>query len=246
MMAEIDNQLEQSNYDTLINESNIYYTHALKWYFAKYLKDYVYVRYLLVVVIFLGISTFLIYKTSLTIQETKKYPFPIYFKDEVKFFSNIQKISHSNESINISIAKYMITNYLKKVEEFNANSVNPKELKKRLNFVKNLSSLKVFREYFKLIDMDENYNSPLLKYRYNNTRTIRVDKIAFDKGITALSSAKAYYTVYDKLDDRENIIKKSAEIKFLISIIDKDFIDSKKALTFLVTDFYSKQEEIIK
>ena len=245
MMAEVDNQTEQSNHNTSIEESNIYYTHALEWYFTKYLKNYIYVRYLLIVVIFLGISTFLIYKTSLTIQETKKYPFPVYFKDEVKFFSNLKKISHSNESINISIVKYMITNYLKKVEEFNVNSMDPDELKKRLNFIRHLSSLKVFREYFRLIDMEENYNSPLLKYRYNNTRTIKVDKITFGKGVTTPSSAKVYYTIYDNLDDKKNIIKKSAEIKFLMSIIDKDFIDSKKTLTFLITDFYNEQEEII-
>lgn len=245
-MEEVNTAIKQSNNGTLVDENQAYYIQALKWYFAKYLKDYIYVRYLIIVVIFLGIATFLIYKTSASIQEIKRYPFPVYFKDEVKFFSNLKRIGNQNENVNVSIAEYMITNYLKKMEEFNMHSLEPENLKKRLNFIRNLSSLKVFREYFRLIDIEENYNSPLLKYRYDNARTIKVDKIIFEKGTTAPFSAKAYYTLYDKLDNKESAIKKSVEIRFLMSAVDENFISSKKALNFLITDLYNKQEEISK
>ena len=237
MSSEIGASTRKLNDNTLIEEDKIYYTNALEWYFVKYLKNYIYVRYLFIVITIFAIAASLIYKTSLYDQEVKRYPFPVYFKDEINSFSNIKNISHENENIHVSIAKYMITKYLKKVEEFDFNSIRPEELKKRLNFIKNLSSLKVFQKYFQFVDIEENCNSPLLKYRYDNSKTIKIDKIIFKKDVNVPSSAVVHYTVYDKFYSKENLIKKNVEIKFLMSTIDKDFINSGKRLNFLITDF---------
>ena len=245
MTLAIDTSIKKSDDDTFIEKDKLYYASVLDWYFGKYLKDHTYVRYLFIVVIFFGIAAFLIYKTSMLNKEVERYPFPVYFKDEVNYFANIKDISSKDENINVSIAKYMVTQYLKKVEEFNLKSIKPEKLNKRLNFIKNLSSLKVFQKYFKFIDIDQNHDSPLLKYRYNNSRTIKIDKVIFEKDVSTPSSVKVYYTVYDNLNNKENAIRKNAEIKFLMSTINKDFINSGKKLNFLITDFDNKQEKIM-
>lgn len=220
---------------TTINKS--YYEGMLPWYFRKYLKNYTHVRYLFVIAIFFVVAAFLIYQTSSTVQEVKRYPFPIYFEDEVNYFAKIKSIESVDETINFSLARYVLTKYILRSEEFDSNSIDPKPLEARLNFIKSISSSKVFQEYFKFIDIEKNLDSPLLKYRYGNSRSVIIDKIEFATDVNVPYSAKVYYTVNEILNNVKNTIQKNAEIKFFMSAVNKDFVKSGKQFTFLITDF---------
>jgi type IV secretory pathway component VirB8 len=182
------------------------------------------------------ISAMLIINTANVTKESQRYQFPIYFNNDVKYFPKIQSIGNNKENINLSVAKYLIINYLKMREEFDENSLIPEKLNEKLNYVNNVSSLKVFQKYFKFINIDDNPDSPLLKYRYKNSRIITIDKVVFSKDVIVPSYAKVYYKVRSLIDKKENIENKIAEVTFFISEINKKFVDSKQDLNFLITD----------
>ncbi|MSO13983.1 VirB8/TrbF family protein [Rickettsiales endosymbiont of Trichoplax sp. H2] len=216
---------------------NDFYQRSLKWFLYKYVNINATLRLLLIVVVIFFIAAMLIINTANVTKESHRYPFPIYFNNEVKYFPKIQSIGNKNENINLSVAKYLIINYLKMREEFDENSLIPEKLNEKLNYVNNVSSLKVFQKYFKFINIDDNPDSPLLKYRYKNSRIITIDKVVFSKDVIVPSYAQVYYKVRSLIDKKENIENKIAEITFFMSEINKKFIDSKQDLNFLITDY---------
>ena len=229
----------------IIRADKLYYDNMLTWYFRKYLKNYTYVRYLCVVVIFFVLAAFLIYQTSTLDRQVKRYPFPIYFEDEVNYFAKIKSVGQFSENLNFSLARYIITKYLQKSEEFHPTSIDPKSLESRLTFIKSLSSSKVFQEYFEFVDIDKNLNSPLLKYRYGNSRTINIDKIEFAIDVDVPYSAKVYYTISENVDSKTSVIHKNVKIQFFMSIVNKDFMNSGKQFSFLITDLIPESDDKI-
>ena len=122
-----------------------YYDEALDWFFFKYVNINIYVRYTLIFTIIFVLAAFVIYKTARLNKEAVNYPFPIYFDNEVEYYPKIQSVGIKNENINLSIARYLITNYIKTRGEFDYNSLNPEKLNERLNYINNVSSLRVLR-----------------------------------------------------------------------------------------------------
>jgi type IV secretory pathway component VirB8 len=230
----------KSNSETLEDKTSSntnYYDEALDWFFFKYVNINIYVRYTLVVTIIFILAAFITYKTAKFDYQVKNYPFPIYFDNEVEYYPKIQSTGIKNENINLSIARYLIINYLKTREEFDSNSLNPEKLNERLNYINNVSSLKVFQKYFKFINIDNNPESPLLKYRYKNSRIIVINDVEFLKNVNVPSYAKVSYKVRSLIDDKETSEEKVAEINFFMSEINKRFIDSKESINFLITNY---------
>jgi len=230
----------KSNSETLEDKASSntnYYDEALDWFFFKYVNINIYVRYTLIVTIIFILAAFITYKTAEFDYQVKNYPFPIYFDNEVEYYPKIQSTGIKNENINLSIARYLIINYLKTREEFDSNSLNPEKLNERLNYINNVSSLIVFQKYFKFINIDNNPESPLLKYRYKNSRIIVISDVEFLKNVNVPSYAKVSYKVRSLIDDKETSEEKVAEINFFMSEINKRFIDSKESINFLITNY---------
>jgi type IV secretory pathway component VirB8 len=230
----------KSNSEPLDDKASLntnYYDEALDWFFFKYVNINIYVRYTLVVTVIFVLAAFVIYKTAKLNKEAENYPFPIYFDNAVEYYPKIQSTGIKNENINLSIARYLIINYLKMRGEFDYNSLNPEKLNERLNYINNVSSLIVFQKYFKFINIDNNPESPLLKYRYKNSRIIDINDVEFLKNVDVPSYAKVSYTVRSLIDDKETSEKRVAEINFFMSKINKRFIDSKKNINFLITNY---------
>ena len=230
----------KSNSEPLEDNASLntsYYNEALDWFFFKYVNINIYVRYTLIVTMIFILAAFITYKTAKFDKQAKNYPFPIYFDNSVEYYPRIQSTGIKNENINLSIARYLITNYLKMREEFDSNSLNPEKLNERLNYINNVSSLIVFQKYFKFINIDNNPESPLLKYRYKNSRIIEINDVEFLKNVKIPSYAKVSYKVRSLIDDKETSEEKVAEINFFMSEINKRFIDSKESLNFLITNY---------
>ena len=76
-----------------------------------------------------------------------------------------------------------------------------------------------------------------MKYRYKNSRIIDINDVEFLKNVDVPSYAKVSYTVRSLIDDKETSEKRVAEINFFMSKINKRFIDSKKNINFLITNY---------
>ena len=226
-----------SNKSSVVVLNKDYYDKALNWFFFKYVNINIYVRYTLIVAVILSIATLMIYKTATFNMDVRRYPFPIYFDNEVEYYPKIQSTGIKNENINLSIARYLIINYIKTREEFDSNSLDPGKLNERLNYINNISSLIVVQEYFKFINIDDNPESPLLKYRYKNSRIIEISNVEFLKKVTVPSYAKVSYRIRSLINGKEAIEEKVAEINFFMSEINKKFMDSKKSINFLITSY---------
>jgi hypothetical protein len=234
----VQNSVKENNMD---EES--YYSESLKWYLYKYVNNYIYVRYFFVFVIMFGISAFLIYQTSKVNSDQERYPIPIYFENEVDYFSNIKSIAYDGDNINIDVARYILMKFLKKSQNFDLNSVEPNNIQERLTFIKNLASLSVFQEYFKSIDIESNPETYLLKYMYSDTRYINIENIEFVNEDKVPASAMIYYTAKENLEGKMKDIKYKAHFKFFMSVVDKNFIESKKKFNFLITSFINERIE---
>jgi type IV secretory pathway component VirB8 len=235
-----DNDIK--NYDKFVitDDAKLHYKNSIDWYFTKYLTYHVYSRYLFVTFLIFVVASFLIYKTASLSISIKQYPFPIFFEDGMKYFAHINPLKVEGDNINQSFARYILKAFLKRIEDFDKQSIKPQNLENRLNFIKNLSSLKVFQEYFSVISIDENPNSPLLKYRYSNTRNIEIQKVEFNKWYVVPTFAKIYYTVYDTVDEKEQVTQKEAEFNFLMPTINKEFITLNNKFYFLITNLTIK------
>lgn len=76
-----------------------------------------------------------------------------------------------------------------------------------------------------------------MKYRYKNSRIIEINNLEFLKNVNVPSYAKVSYRVRSLIDDKETSEEKVAEIDFFMSEINKRFIDSKKSINFLITNY---------
>ena len=227
---------ENINSKNLVLDSD-FYQKSLEWFLYKYVNVNITLRLLLIIVLVFFTAAILILNTANITKESQRYPFPIYFDNEVKYYPKIQSIGKKGENINLSAAKYLIIHYLKMREEFDASTLIPEKLNEKLNYINNVSSLKAFQKYFKFIDIDNNPESPLLKYRYKNSRIIVVDDVIFPKDVIVPSYAKVNYRVYSLIDEQKSVEKKTAEITFFMSEINKKFIDLRQDLSFLITDY---------
>lgn len=220
-------------------ESGDYYKDARAWYCNKYLsisfqRSIILVITSIITFVFLGMC----YTYSLNVV-SKKYPFPIYAYDQTEYFPHIKPLSNEKEPISDSISKYLLIKYVEFRENYKFSDYVGQNKDIQIRKVQSLSSRKVMKQYVDQIDPESNPNSPMVIYKNNAIRKVKVSKIE----LVGSNQAEIYYTaaLYDSreggvTDNVENTSQWKAVIIFRLSDI-SNVLEKKQDLSFVVTDY---------
>lgn len=216
-----------------------YFKEARNWYAIKYLSAKTQHLYWLIIAIISVGSAYVAIGTSVLDQETKDYPLPLYFNNSVKYFPQIVSLSQPGDSINISIARYLVNYYINAREGYNPLKIDTENWNKHLSRIQSLSSRRVFSQYQAWIDPAINPDSPIIIYKDNTERTIHITRVVFSTDITPPDSATAFFTATETNKDSTVTSNWAADVKF--SMADTDMVlDNPSSMQFVITYYNTR------
>jgi type IV secretion system protein VirB8 len=137
------------------------------------------------------------------------------------------------ESADDAVLRFMVSNYIKKREQYNIETVDLD-----INSVRMQSTSEVYKAYEREMD-PRNPDSPITLYQRHSTRTIQVLSVQWVKG-----SASEVAVIYDATVENAEEIKTSrwiANISFSYSGLALDDNGKPKPISFLITQYRTKR-----
>lgn len=211
-----------------------YFRDTFEWYSAKHTYYFTFRAYMVILLLLVLVGTSFMYIVSQMTFVVKSYPFPIYALDETKYFPVIKPISTEKESINISVARYLVGKYVLLREEYKFAEQTGEAKVILEQKIRNLSSFKMFRNYLNYMDPDFNADSPLILYKNHTQRLIEIVRVnltgnpfkpdsaevdfkATEKGIFGESETTWKATMDFNMSDIEKIFKKQSRLSFVVT-----------------------------
>lgn len=212
-----------------------YFKDAREWYALKYLypaseRSIICIFTVVAFVALIPIATLLKLATS----STDKLPFPIYVADSATHVSVIKPLIQGTETVQESVARHLIFDYVMAREEYIYSTMTSEKLKKLLKKIKSSSAKQVLNEYTAYMNENNPY-SPLTLYKDHVNRLISNLSLSFlDKDKTS-GRAKVIFDATEqspdgkskvstweasidfKLPDIETIAKSGAPLRFVVS-----------------------------
>ncbi len=213
-----------------------YFKDALEWYSSKYIFPFTLRASMLILSSVLIIGLLISIDAAKTSFISMKLPFPIYAKDQVRFFSIIKPLAYKNDSMEMAVSRYFIKKYVELREGYNSLNFSEGQEELSLNKVKALSSHQVYRSYIAYIDPNENSDSPIIKYKSQVERLIKVTDIKILAPHGTPESAIIKFTATEKSKLGSKSTNYEAELSFLMSDMTKVF-EKIDPLYFIVTKY---------
>ena len=171
-----------------------YFNEAWNWYANKYLKQSI-ERLWLIVLAILCIIILIIHVLAANsfFPLFKSFPFVMYSDGTSDDLHVIKKITESNyQDPQLALAKYLVTYYVKLREGYNYSN-----LEQQKSHIKANSSRLVYDSFLRYLDISQNPDSPLLKYKKEGKLSISVLNVEIYG--PSNSNAKVHFVVYDNL-----------------------------------------------
>jgi type IV secretion system protein VirB8 len=225
-------------------DSGKYFEDARDWYISKYVMLFSIRALYAIIALIIGISAHVIFDSARQDYTVKQYPFSIYAEDELKYFPLIKSIARKKEPINLSVAKYLASQYVELRENYKFSNQVGEEKDKLLMKISSLSTKKVYRDYLNYMDPNLNPDSPLVVYKNVTQRIVSVKEITSPNNKNVIPDNIEVKFEASEIDKEGNIIKTNwiAEVEFSMSDIDKVF-DKTETLNFIVTKYYVRKYE---
>lgn len=222
-------------------KSGEYFKEAREWYIQSYVQVHTQRLFvILAAVLALGFSA-MIFGVTMGGYFTEKYPFPMYFDGQLDSFMQVTPLSRGVESVNTSVARYLLSKYVQDREGYDPVSLNSGEWEKKIQRVKAVSSRSVFSDYSTAVD-PSNEDSPIIRYKLQTTRAISVDKVVLQEHLGVPISALIYYHATEIGSDSQPSTKWVADVRFsMTNIVHK--LKQKIKLQFTVTKYNVEQVE---
>ena len=249
-----------------INQSikdKTFYKDGIDWYFFNYLSP-ICDRFMLI--ISGAISIIVFYIVLKMIEST--YPlveeFPIFYKsyDQSLYTPKLVRLKRDNisnsdiaqdASVDESVLKYLIKNYVKEREGFNFKDAKISTVNKKILTIKNSSSSTVYKQFQQAIDKN-NPTSPLNFFGQNVERKIIIKSVEFKRIVPKNFAQKAKEFIVATIPTKANVNFSATTFKININsgekttysedyIVKMDFLfpgikkDHEGALNFEVTNY---------
>lgn len=256
----MDPSTEEINeeYKTFVKESvddGSYFKDAFDWYAISYILPiaersfFMFLSILSALIVYVLISIF-----SSVLPLTEEVPIVIKAKDSARYKPIISSIKNKDEAetLDETVLRFLAINFVKDREEHNYKKANIKEYNKKLDRMKNNSSIEVYDDFKKFMSKS-NPDSPIHFFGKNVERKIIVDSFTFEKvkktgvmdrlrGFLVLEAtpSKAYvnYTLQTILPDKTVNEKRKARMGFKFSGVEFDEKNNKYLpLKFTVTEY---------
>ncbi|CAG7589276.1 MAG: VirB8/TrbF family protein [Candidatus Midichloria sp.] len=217
-------------------ESGEYFEKARNWYADKYLGVNTQVIASSIFLLIISTGAYFVVDSMMDKYFAVKYPVPIYVDDQVEFQSRIKSLAQGDESIDISVVRYLIAYYVINREEYRYNGLNQDIIQEKLSSIRSTSSRRVYTNYLNYMDPQKNPDSPILKYKLQIERTISIESIKFPEGVNRPNTAYVIFKAIEKNSTKESASYWLAEINFSLNSI-TNVLDYKSNLNFIVTAY---------
>ncbi|MBQ4874690.1 MAG: hypothetical protein HRK26_01060 [Rickettsiaceae bacterium H1] len=196
---------------TLLNDSR-YFTEAWDWYADKYLKPSIEKMWLIVLAIISAIIFAIhVFAVNTFFPLSKSVPFVMYVDGNSDDLHVIKKLTDSkNVDPQVALAKYLVTNYVKTHEKYDYNNIEQQK-----SYIKANSSRLVYDAFLNQLDITQNPDSPLLKYKKEGK--LNVDVLNVEIYGTGSSNAKVQFITYDNITHTKK--QHSIMLRFTLSNI---------------------------
>lgn len=190
-------------------DNGSYYQDALDWYMDKYIYPVTERSFMIILAAFAFISfAFIAINIKSLIVDKTRIPITKYVESSVDTFSNIRHIRNEGESTQNAVARYLLKDYLKTREEYFPEIMqDKKKIKKIFRKIKITSIKKEFRKYNFLMNR-ANIFSPLIRYKNDTTRTVKVQSVIFDNDDASTGRATIMFNDLVTVSNIDNIGEK--------------------------------------
>lgn len=214
-----------------------YFEDAIRWYTAKYSSEAVLRASFFIASMIISTGFAVMVHTARQNFVSVTVPFPIYAKDQVNFFPLIKPLAQNGEDLEPAIVKYFISKYLVLRESYSPIDFLDENRAIMYQKVKALSTHRVYREYQEYIDPDVNPKSPILEYKKQSQRIIKITDVKIRTIQRQAISAHVEYNAIVRCDGVEDVVVPfAADIGFIMSDVDH-VLYQRQELYFLVTHY---------
>ncbi len=196
-------------------ESGDFYKDAFEWYIFRYISPVCDRTWLFFTTIASVVITYILaimVINSFPIKE--KIPIIVQAKDTVLYYPIITPLRDSKDlkTVEESVIKYLLINYIKEREEYNFAKITTNDLNQRFNIIKNNSTPGEFRRFKSFVSLN-NKNSPIKDFGKNVARKVAIESFSFKREINEDFISKAKNFVYTELPSQANISFRLTELK---------------------------------
>jgi type IV secretory pathway component VirB8 len=205
---------------------------------ANSIESGTYFRFaMLIVTVIILIGTYVMIDLANLSYQDKKYPFPLFATDQVKYFPRIKNIARASEDVNVSMAKYLCSYYVDLRESYNFENYSPENRKDTFLKVANLSTRKTYNDFEELNDPLKNPDAPVIIYKNSVKRNIEVTEIKTDTSTSTPNFMTVFYNIITKASDGSTTTEKyRAEINFNMTYM-MNVINHNNDFSFLVIGY---------
>ena len=179
---------EQQEYNEFIKESvadGSYFKDARDWYLLRYVQpicERTILFFIAAITGFISYALVIIIINALPIKQ--QVAVIVRPKDQSLYFPVIKKLKDSVDIQNIdeAVAKYLLTEYIKKREGYDFRKSSIENLNNQLNYIRNNSSAQEYR-YFQGFLNKDNPDSPILYFGKDFQRLVDVEKVTFTQKV---------------------------------------------------------------
>lgn len=201
-------------------ESGEYFIESRKWFCRMYLSVYTQHIYSLILALTVIITSFIIYTLAQGNYEIQHIPFAIYATDPTEKFPKISALNNGKEEMMISVARYLVSHYVKLRETYEPTFSENDKLTSHLEKIRKLSSRQVYSDFVSFVDPNSNPSSPILRYRDNVTRKIEIKKVHFTPYLSKPDGAIIEYAATEIINNTVvNTRDFAVEVIFDVNII---------------------------
>lgn len=251
MNPDIENPEEYRRFIKQSVASGEFYKDSFDWYIFRYVSplcDRTWLFFMTFACIAISYILFIAIVASLPIIE--KTPIAIKANHDFNTYAKISSLKDSEDlrTIEETVAKRLLVNYVEKREEYNFSTMTINDLNQKLRIIKNNSTSDEFQRFTSFVG-SENPSSPIQDFGTDTVRKVTIRYVYFKREINKDFVSKAKTMVYEPLpsevdigfqltttkEGKEQIENLVARINFRLSKIDNN--NPEKELVFKVSDY---------
>lgn len=207
---------EQKEYNDFIKSSvadGTFFRDARDWYIFRYVEPICQRTILFFANVIAALITYILIITisnALPMKEEKAIV--IRSSDQSRYFPVIKPLRDSVElkSVDEAVLKYIVTNYVKKREDFDLRKTSIEILNNQMNYVRNNSVVQEYKDFQNFLNR-ENSDSPLIYFGKDFQRSVEVESVEFiNKDIASLADQAKYFVTSE--------VPQSANVRFNVTI----------------------------
>ncbi|MDA7704859.1 VirB8/TrbF family protein [Rickettsiales bacterium] len=244
-----------NDYVTTMVEKKMFFKDSVNYYLLSYISPKCHRTFLIIILLFTSSILYILSEEIIKLLPIKQ-PLPIMVnaKDSSIYYPAIKSLRKPYDtdviSINEMVARYLIENYITQRESYDFRTANINDINNKLEFIRNNSSSKEYRNFKKYFDRT-NPLSPVRFFGKDSYNKVDIISVAFEKEenknllkiaqdflyISLAKEAVVNYKITRYIGNKTSVTKKKARIFFSFSGINKKSGTLKKELDFTVNNF---------